>query len=641
MRVIVFCLGMLLLLTPLAAQEGLNLPTALYVLANSGVVERYGLGAEGIFPVTTEDEFVLDMAVAPDGNWMAYRTEQGLRLVEVFTGSTLDIEGQTASVPPIRGRGETMAWTHKGDALAYTTLYGARVYFNDGLSQSFTDIHTDQLLNLSWSPDGRYLAAEADSNIWWIFRREDRAMLLTSAIPSSFGTAWINETELVFVPDSGGVLAMDLAAGNVQRTILSANMRYRLPVMQADGTLLVYGRQPGDPAVAEGFGQLYSVNLQSSQQQRMGESAVDLKGLRWGPAGNLLVAIRGGALALVNRTTGEGLTLPISSAVAYTWGPLPPETAPGLRLPVDGYFLAVDGSGLRQVWRLNRDGSAPVPLTAAQADVVDYAVSPNGRSVAYVSADKLWLLALDGTSEAVELADAAGASGLAFSPDNQRVAYVLAEGSPDAGIWLAPVEGGAAEQLLANDETTAYDSPQFAPNINALLVTVRGGEGTRLGVLDLSARELQDIGAYEAGRWARDGRIMAYGSIPSALSETPLLQIILVDLNDLAQPVTVFASPSPLLIEDIVEAQAGRLRALLKGTVPGSSPVEALDLSIGGDPTPVGEAGYMIAPQLTPDGSVAAGYTYPGGALIVAALDGARRVMIEQPGQVAHFKWAG
>jgi outer membrane beta-barrel protein len=33
-------------------------------------------------------------------------------------------------IPPIRGRGDTMAWSPQGDALAYTTPYGARIAYH-------------------------------------------------------------------------------------------------------------------------------------------------------------------------------------------------------------------------------------------------------------------------------------------------------------------------------------------------------------------------------------------------------------------------------------------------------------------------------------------------------------------------------
>jgi hypothetical protein len=204
---------------PAAAQDGLNLPTELYVLLNSGVVERYGLGAEGVQTVTPEGEFVLDVGAAPDGNWLAYRTEEGLSLVNLFTGETVQLEGATASYPPVRGRGDTLAWSPDGDALAYTTPYGARVYFDTPAGPVFTDVSASQLLHLNWSLDSSHLAAESENNIWWIFRRDGTQLTLVSAIPSSYGTAWIAGAQLVFAPEAGGLLMMDMAKANAQTVL--------------------------------------------------------------------------------------------------------------------------------------------------------------------------------------------------------------------------------------------------------------------------------------------------------------------------------------------------------------------------------------------------------------------------------------
>jgi Tol biopolymer transport system component len=119
---------LLLLLLPMQAQDALNLPTELYVLLNNGSVERYSLGAEGVRRVTPETEFILDFAVAPDGNYVAYRTQAGLFTANMFVpDSVTQIEDDRADVPDVRGKGETLAWSPQGDAIAYTTLYGARV----------------------------------------------------------------------------------------------------------------------------------------------------------------------------------------------------------------------------------------------------------------------------------------------------------------------------------------------------------------------------------------------------------------------------------------------------------------------------------------------------------------------------------
>src|SRR5690349_11146967 len=87
-----------------AQEDGLNLPAELYTLVNDGQVERYGLGASGVSAVTPEATIVIDFGVAPDGIWLAYRTENNLMLHNMLTGEANEIEGATAGIPPFRGR---------------------------------------------------------------------------------------------------------------------------------------------------------------------------------------------------------------------------------------------------------------------------------------------------------------------------------------------------------------------------------------------------------------------------------------------------------------------------------------------------------------------------------------------------------
>src|SRR5690242_18554141 len=129
-RKFLFIIGVLLLAATVHAQEdGLNLPTELYVLTNSGQVQQYGIGTAGLKTVTPDDEFVLDFGVAPDGTWLAYRTQDALKLLNMYGGTPETLEGATAGIPPVRGRGDTLAWSPVGDAMVYTTASGGRAYF--------------------------------------------------------------------------------------------------------------------------------------------------------------------------------------------------------------------------------------------------------------------------------------------------------------------------------------------------------------------------------------------------------------------------------------------------------------------------------------------------------------------------------
>jgi hypothetical protein len=336
-RIFLIVLSLLLTITviPVQAQgDALDLPAALYILTSEGFVQRYGRGTEGISTVTPEGEFVVDFGAAPDDNWMAYRTESALMLVDRAGGEPVLVESDLADVPPVRGKGDTIAWSPLGDAIAVTTQAGARVYFGTGEGESpgewtFTAVDLNEgqfgaFVQVMWSPDGRYMAAGTEDHIWWIYRRENQNMLLTSAITSSMGLAWVNISEIVFAPAEGGLILMNLDQSNLQTTLLDATWNYSLPYLLPDGVLAVFGRQKTDAEMEEGTGRLIGLKAQVAEILTLGQAAVNLSDLRWAPGGGLMTSFQSGVFSVVNPVTGEGFALPISAAVAYSWGALPP-----------------------------------------------------------------------------------------------------------------------------------------------------------------------------------------------------------------------------------------------------------------------------------------------------------------------------
>jgi hypothetical protein len=618
-----------------AQDEGLNLPTELYVLENDGVVTRYGLGTAGISDVTPADAVVIDFAVAPDGSHIAYRTEQELILKEIFSDNAVSIEAETASLPPIRGQGDTLNWTSDGAMLAYTTLYGARVYFP--ATQLFSDIPQANVVSLVWSPDNSYLVVEAQnldpnahSSFWWIYHRDNTAFTLVSAIPSSVGVSWLDNARLVFAPETGGLYTMDMSAGNVQTELLDATVVYREPYVRDDGTITAFAvvddsSTTAVPTASTGvFGRLIAII--NGEQVETGGTPLDIDRVRWAPHGDLLVAFRGGALALVNPASGFAFALPLTSAVAYGWGPLPPTSAASLQLPSDGFFLSDFSTGIAQIWRLPADGSPADTFTFAEDPITEFAISPNGQQVVYVSGGKLWLQDVNPAATAAELATVTAIDNVTptFSPGGDQIAYA------DSGIWLVSAAGGAPTQAIAGD----YISPQFAPNVNALLVNALN-EG--LGVLDLAAGTVTTFADTSVGFWLSDGRIAAVDNAG----------IGIYDLTTLPTPSEFVSFPSGALSEEIVQpTNDASLRLVLM--MPTIQPATVGEFVLGSSGiNPIAEIGYIVAPQLSPDGSFVAGYRYlrtdangiTRGQLLFVNVDTNTATSLSFPSEAWGFQW--
>lgn len=612
---------------PAAQGDGLNLPTELYTLNNAGQLERYGLGASGVATVTPDAEVVVDFGVAPDGIWLAYRTEAALNFRNVLTDETRLVESGTSSLPPFRGRGATLAWSPDAGVLAYTVEYGLRSYFNDG-SNVFFDLPISPLLNLLWSADGSFLAAEAENNIWWIYRRDNaaRQLVLTSAIPSSVGLAWVGNSLLMFAPETGGLFLMDVGNGNAQSQIADETLLFRQPAYRRDGTVAIFARPANDDAVAPTEGYLYRVTP-SSEIENIGVEAVsqvkvDLAVLRWSPGGNLMLALQGGVLGLIDPATGQGFALPVTGIVSYGWGALRPPTVATVPLTAAGYFLADDGTGIDQLWRLTADGSQAVPVLFAEQSVTAFDVADDGETIVYHSGGVLWLLPA-GVDTASPLLEIEAVSGLAFSPDQQAVIYTA-----DETIYTLPLTGGEPTVILSG-----YSEPQYAPDGSVLLVRINDGD---LALYFPASGEVRRLGAFTRAKWFTPTLIGVYGA-PLA-GNPPALYVL--DLTGDGTPRLLYSLPASAALLDFALVGTDRLRLLQATRTAGPAPVELIDIPLaGGEITPVGSAGFIGQPQLDPEGQVIAGYASAAGTLLLHDLSSGAEVALSLPPGVKHFIW--
>ncbi len=675
---------------PASAQDGLNLPADLYVLLNNGQVQRYGVGASGVDNLTPEGLFVVDFGIDSLGERLAFRTETGLFAMNLgIDGEPIPLEGATADVPAYRGAGETMMWSPTGDAIAYTTTYGARVFFNTGTTAAFVDLREGIFKGLSWSPGGRFLAAEAEQNIWWIYRREGYALSLSSVITSSIGTAWISDSEVVFAPAEGSLRLMNLDQANAQAVLLDESVIYRLPFLDANDALVFFGRDPADPNTPDGYGRLLRLGRGAQQLETIGQVPIALNGLRWAPGGTLLVAFQGGVIALYDPSTGLGFPLPITDVVAYTWGPVraanavetlpadsplpasqPTATAPAdapvdapagqptaapvstvsaLTLAADGFFLAPEPRGMVQVWKLPANGSLPQPFTLSGSDVNEFAASPDGRQVAYVVEAELWLQQVGQQPQMLARINSFAPVEADFSADGTRLAYV----DERSGVWFSVIEENAPQLVRASGDET-FQRPQFSPDAARLLLDVTTGSGQVIGVLDLATRELVtspltsgDDPRPARARWLRDGRIYTYvdASAPSSLAPGFYL---LDSQTPGSTPGQWLPFDPDITIRSSIEAVSGTLRVLQARGTGAFAPLTVVDYNLtSGEAATVLEIGALVAPQLSPEGRFVSGYDslnqidgIQQGAVVIIDLQSGRRFQLSNPPAAWGFRWA-
>lgn len=688
LRRLIVILTICLFTLPAVAQEALNLPADLFVLLNDGRIERYGVGAAGVRTVTPEGAYIIDFGVDAAGERLAYRTEDGLYITlipatDVPLGDPIRLEAESASVPYFRGAGETIAWSPTGDALAYTTLTGARVYFQG--SGGFVDLLESPMLSLSWSPGGTFLAAQAEQNVWWIYRRDGSLATLTSIIPSSIGTAWVSDSELVFAPADGSLRVMNLAAANAQSILLDDTIQYRLPYLTDEDALVFFAR---DPEVPEGYGVLMRLQRGATEVETLGQVPVALTGLRWTPDGSLLAAFQGGVIALYDPITGLGFPLPLQGAVAYGWGrpapettiaptlipgptqvvvplaaptetplatapapvavtstPAPAVTVTALVLSSDGYFLSPDFNGTLQVWRMPANGAPPGQYTGSLDDVGEYAIAPNDGTVAYVVTGELWIQPFSRAAPyyLTEITSFAPTN-LTFSPDGALIAFA----DEERGIFTVPMDGTEDPSLLiVNAADTIYRRPQFSPDGSRLLVDIYRGDRVWTGVFDLTSKALieapvpdspEDTRAARA-RWLADGRAYTYADAAAPSGVSAGFYVF--------DPVAAGSAPaqwvpfdSSINVRTAVEVLPGVIRAVIAQ----ADVLQVVDIDLsGGGQTPVLAFDVPLnAPRISPNGRFVAGYenvTDRLGTLTIIDLQNGRRYQLTTPETSTAYQW--
>jgi Tol biopolymer transport system component len=163
-------------------------------------------------------------------------------------------------------------------------------------------------------------------------------------------------------------------------------------------------------------------------------------------------------------------------------------------------------------------------ITDEPNGVYDYAVSPDGKHIAYSvnrEADgprDLWLINTDGTNKRELLrCDDQVCQSPSWAADNRRIAYERADlvqravgKFPDASrVWLMDIDTGQTLQLVT-DETRIGAAPRWAPTSDKLAYHDKGEEA--IIVIDTLAKNAVAFPSIfgEVGAWSPDASQMIY-----------------------------------------------------------------------------------------------------------------------------------
>ena len=178
-------------------------------------------------------------------------------------------------------------------------------------------------------------------------------------------------------------------------------------------------------------------------------------------------------------------------------------------------------TGHAQLFAVALDGTGERPLTATPDNLVEPALSPDGRRLAYVrdsaGGRRLWWSATDGSAPAPAASAAwpgAVDAAPAWAPDGRRLAYMTTRtGAP--GVFLVDAAAAATPAPApgaAPDPASVTVEPAWSPDGRQLVVTSTRGSAGDLFAIDLATGTAVQLthaaGTVGQATWLADGRIV-------------------------------------------------------------------------------------------------------------------------------------
>jgi serine/threonine protein kinase/Tol biopolymer transport system component len=391
------------------------------------------------------------LAFSPDGNYVYY-----------VVGTSSEATGTLYQVPVLGGTPRklftgiktSLSFSPDGKQIAYFDFYedddrlmianadgsGQRLLAKRGGDEYF---YQDDFANVSWSPDGKTLAAPIAS------ARESYMSIATVSVASGelkslTPQRWL-EVRQVFWLDPHTVLAtiqerngeafsiwqITFPAGVATKLTNDLNSYPTISLTADAGSIAAVKRD-----VENNIWLMPAFDVSRATQITQGRNLVGRPAFT--PDGKLVCPIKepvGGNLYLIDPATGNRKQLTADAR---------DNVSPSVSS--DGRYIVFisDRTGSPHVWRIDIDGSNPKQLTQTAEDL-DANISPDGRWVTYTSCLNkctVWKVGIDG-GQPVQLTDRFSQASV-FSPDGKQIACRYLD-QPNGQYQLAilPSEGGA------------------------------------------------------------------------------------------------------------------------------------------------------------------------------------------------------
>ncbi|NUQ12061.1 MAG: PD40 domain-containing protein, partial [Gemmatimonadaceae bacterium] len=440
-------------------------------------------------------------------------------------------QGQTASVTVTEGTSMSVAASPDGRSFAID-LQGTIwiVPAAGGVARPVTDFYNDAR-HPSFSPDGRTIAFQGyrtgGYDIWAVAPDGSNQRRLTSGPWDDREPAWSHDgTRLAFSSDRGESISAGqtrAGSGNYNIWVLDVRTGQVTQVTRDRGDDFMPTWSPDDREIAfistrAGGQTIWAVTLETGAERRVSGDGVRADAPSWGPGGRIVY----------HSTAGNGSQLEIDGqAVTMDENAFPFRaswvSATDIVYVSDGKIRrrSVGGGAPRTI-----EFSATLPVLAAGSrssmappavsgsplpvkGVVGPAISPDGRSIAFVALGDLWVMPIGGQPENLTRDRYLDAEP-AWSPDGRFLAWSSDRGGQLLDLWIRDMSTGQVRQLTRTAGSAMGAS--WSPDGRQLAFLNVDGVWRRasVNVVDVATGAVREVHPSLFGpgspTWSKDGR---------------------------------------------------------------------------------------------------------------------------------------
>jgi tricorn protease len=481
---------------------------------------------------------------SPDGKWIAFSSDRNGNL-DVYV------------IPATGGTPKQLTFNSAEDSVLGWTPDGARVLFSSSRGESFmptlytvsveggmeTPAGVDMGVQGSYSPDGRRLAYNQKSQVYWrkYYRGAYQSDVMVADISDKKFTQltdfdgldswpmWSRDGNIYFVSDRDGggltnIWRVSEGGGKAERVTSFKEGDVRWPSISADGRTIVFEHDFGISKLDVSSKRVtplhFDINAETeenSAEVRSFNSEVDDYDL----APN--------SRRIVLSVHGEVFTAPVEEGDLRQITDSPARDR-DVNYSPDGKWIAYvsDRSGREEIYVSAVDGAGEAQkLTDLDALKFGYAWSPDSTQIAFTSSDDKLRVVGVASKETKELsASRYGNIGQpAWSPDGKWLAYSKPDVTRTADIYLVPSSGG--EERKVTFESFSESNPKFSPDGRKLYFTrndsVAFGQGDRPSIqlysvalehLERDPDDPEERAEAEAAREERQAVAVESGGVP-------------------------------------------------------------------------------------------------------------------------------